>query len=213
MAFTPHFSFFMSMDEVTLCNLALSRLGSRGITTLNDASAEAKACALHYDQVRDELLRLHPWNFARARTTLNKMVPTPSFVFGYAYVYALPDDCLRVMSINEADVWSNPSEEYEIEGRIILTNAETVQLKYVGRITNPDFYDPLFTKVMVVDLASVIAEKVTGNPQMAQALTQEKEQLLLGVAKKIDANESRSRHSTLPNINTSGFIRARFSGQ
>ena len=58
------------MDEVTICNLALARLGDSRIVTFADAKPEAEYCALFYEATRDEVLRAHPWNFATKLVSL-----------------------------------------------------------------------------------------------------------------------------------------------
>jgi len=52
------------MTAVSVCNLALSRIGATAIVTLADATDEGVQCNLHYEQARDSLLRSHPWRFA-----------------------------------------------------------------------------------------------------------------------------------------------------
>jgi len=59
------------MDQVTICNLALARLGDSRIVTIGDAKPEAEYCSLFYNQTRDECLRAHPWNFATKRAALS----------------------------------------------------------------------------------------------------------------------------------------------
>lgn len=58
-------------SDTIICNLALSAIGTRStITSLTEASAEAQTCALHYVNVRNELLRDANWNFARKQINL-----------------------------------------------------------------------------------------------------------------------------------------------
>lgn len=199
------------MDETTIANRALSRLGARPILSMEDNSAEAVACRLAFPAVRDESLRSHRWNFARKRIALSRLATAPEFE--WLYQYELPTDCLRVMEINDSDVWEAPLPSYEIEGRKILTDSESLNLKYIARIEDSNLFDVLFVRMLVLALAADIAEKVTGSAQLAQTLLQEKESLAAGNARKIDANESRSKHSTLPTAQNSAFIRARFQGQ
>jgi hypothetical protein len=199
------------MDETTIANRALARLGARNILAMTDTSAEAVACALAYPSARDELLRSHRWNFARKRIALSRLADAPAFE--YAYQYELPTDCLRLMEINDVDSWDTLPPDYEIEGRKILTNSAALQVKYIARIADTTLYDVLFVRALVLQLAADIAEKVTGSSQLSSQMLQEKESLILGNARKIDANESRAKHSTLPTAQSSSFIRARFSGQ
>jgi len=54
----------MTTTAVSVCNLALGRIGATAIVTLADATAEGVQCNLHYEPTRDALLRSHPWRFA-----------------------------------------------------------------------------------------------------------------------------------------------------
>lgn len=60
----------MAVTEVSICNMALSRIGHTTISALSDANDAARQCNLHYEPSRDGLLRAHPWNFAMKRTRL-----------------------------------------------------------------------------------------------------------------------------------------------
>ncbi|WP_338285174.1 hypothetical protein [Luteolibacter sp. LG18] len=58
------------MTKTEISNLALSRLGARRVVDVDaDTTPEARSCALHFNVVRDDLLRRHHWNFALARKT------------------------------------------------------------------------------------------------------------------------------------------------
>jgi hypothetical protein len=85
----------MATSEVTICNLALGKLGAGSIIALDEESTEARVCRLHYSQTRDEVLRLHRWNFAIRPETLVQSVEAPAF--GWAFQYELPTDRLRVL--------------------------------------------------------------------------------------------------------------------
>ena len=57
-------------SEVQIARLALQHLGDRyDITSLNEASPEAEQVKLVFDNVRDMVLREHPWKFARKYST------------------------------------------------------------------------------------------------------------------------------------------------
>ncbi|MDP2218541.1 MAG: hypothetical protein Q8J68_14785 [Methanolobus sp.] len=56
------------MTVVDICNLSLSRIGSARVE--NIAEKEDVNLPVLYEQVRDELLVLHPWKFALKRTRL-----------------------------------------------------------------------------------------------------------------------------------------------
>ncbi len=59
------------MDQVTVCNRALSVIGTRStIASMTEQSTEAIACNLHFESACRALLRLAPWSFARYQTNL-----------------------------------------------------------------------------------------------------------------------------------------------
>lgn len=145
----------MSMSEVKICNLALRKLGARLIESLKDSSQEAVTCNLLYEQVRDTVLREHPWNFAAARVRLAKLAEVPAF--GYSFQYQLPPDCLHLRQLMD------PQDEFVVEGDRILTNRDAAHAVYTRRITNPVLFDPSFVMALAARLAAEIADDITGS--------------------------------------------------
>lgn len=97
---------------VDIANRALSSIGTRSqIADISEDSNEARSCKLLLEPLRDELLRMAPWNCAMnfanlslicsapgtpenptaGATTWDKGIPPPPW--SYEYVY--PSDCLR----------------------------------------------------------------------------------------------------------------------
>lgn len=65
----------MATTEVSICNIALSRIGHPAMTgttiaLLAGTDEAQRQCTIHYEPSRDALLRSHPWNFATKRTRL-----------------------------------------------------------------------------------------------------------------------------------------------
>src|SRR5262245_30097648 len=103
-------------SEVDVANRALSLLGTRSsVASLTEDSNEARVLSVWIDSVRDELLRLAPWNCAKMWKSLalicaapgtpeNPSQGTPQWQRGvppppWAYEYAYPADCLRPLWI------------------------------------------------------------------------------------------------------------------
>src|SRR5579862_1338571 len=106
-------------DPVTLCNLALSQIGSRAqVTSINpsDGTAAGDACSLLYQPTVDAFARAAHWNCLRFTTgtkagqppapltLLKAAAGTPENVNGstlpvppirWLYEYELPSDCLK----------------------------------------------------------------------------------------------------------------------
>jgi len=88
------------MTEVEICNMALSFLKVPTIDSIDSPSDETETlCALHFDQSRQEILRKHPWNFAKKRTTLYAISTAPPFEYDYKFL--LPSDFIRLRFLGE----------------------------------------------------------------------------------------------------------------
>lgn len=176
--------------------------------SLQDASPEARACNLMYGPTRDQVLRGHRWNFAIKRATLSQLADPPAF--GWAVQYSLPTDCLRVFQLNafEAD---EMRPMWEVEGRNLMTDQDTAEIKYVAQITNASLFDPIFIKALATKLAAEMAKTITGSNSVAGELLTEYERVTGPEARLADAMESRPKRK-LPWVE-SNLVRSRFSGR
>lgn len=124
--------------EVDIVNRALQAIGTRTTVTQaeldNETSNEAIQANLIRDQLRDETLRMAPWDCATAFASLvyitstpgtpeNVAASTPLWVRGqpvppWAYEYQYPVDCLRV-------VYIVPQFQSGFQSGIPITNAVT----------------------------------------------------------------------------------------
>jgi len=146
-------------DAVSICNLALQRVGAKSISSLSEDSTAGRACNRVYEQARDSELRSHPWTFARERVQVAADSTNP--VFGAAKRYALPADCLRILPTNGTN-GTNTQDDFEIYGRFIHTdNASPINLVYIKQITDEETFDSLFVELLIARIAMDIAEAVT----------------------------------------------------
>lgn len=170
-------------SEVGICNRALQKLGASRITALTDDTANARACNVAYEPVRDAELRRHPWSFALARTTLAALAAAPDF--GFSYQFQLPADFLRL----HPDYEYRAETDWQIEGRRLLTNdGDTIYLRYVRRVTDPNQFDALFIEALAAKLAFEICEELTGSQGRADRLVNEYQRTIRD-ARKVNAIE------------------------
>jgi len=111
---------------------------------------------------------------------------------GYTRRYPLPADFLRLMEINGEQV-ENSEEFFEVEGGYILTNAETLAIRYVGTETISTL-GPLLQNAIALRLAAKIALPLLGSVEKAGYMTQLFNKAL-GEARLPDAQESGSREN------------------
>lgn len=155
-------------SEVSIINRALNLLGSRPITARTDATETARVANASFDDIRDELLREHPWNFATKRVSLAVSATAPTWEFDNAY--PLPSDYLRIVDLNnDSDLpWR---VENTADGRVIATDLATpLKIAYTARIEDPDLWDEGFRRALIAKCAAEWAERLTGSTDRAQQL-------------------------------------------
>ena len=123
--------------------------------------AEYQACIRASGSVRDKLLELYPWVFARKSAQLQ---PSGEIITGWDYAYDLPEDCLTVLTV--LTECGNPTD-YEIAGRRIFANAEAVTIRYTAKITEYSKWPSTFVEAYVYLLAS---EVLTATIPLGEAL-------------------------------------------
>ncbi len=175
----------MASSKVDICNLALIRLGADTISSLEDENTRARLCNTLYEPLRRRRLRAHPWRFAIARAELAEDAETPEF--GFAHQFPLPTGCLRVISIED------DSLPYQIEGRMLLTDASEVSIKYIRDINVADDFseqdfDDVFVGVLALDIAVELARHLTQSESVIEEIKQERSELLRD-ARSFDAQE------------------------
>ena len=151
-------------SETEIASNALTKLGAQPITDINDPSQQrAVLCKAYYYNTRDAVLRAYPWNCAIDRKALALSIDTP--LYGYSYKFQLPVDpyCLRVLEV-EDDI------EHKIEGRFLLANESSVNIKFIKRVTDTGLFDSLLQEAIECRLAAELAYPVTGTPTLIQAM-------------------------------------------
>jgi len=151
-------------SETEIASNALTKLGAQPITDIDDPAAQrAVLCKAYYYNTRDAVLRAYPWNCAIVRMALALSGDTP--VYGYSYKFQLPVDpyCLRLLEV-EDDI------EHKIEGRFLLANESSVNIKFIKRVTDTGLFDSLLQEAIECRLAAELAYPVTGTPTLIQAM-------------------------------------------
>lgn len=181
---------------VSICNLALTNLGKDTINALTEASAQARACNLFYEQTRDALLQVYPWRFAGKTQSLAEVTNDKPGAWGYAY--RRPGDCLKVRWVRQeystTDYQPTKQEEiltpHEIEGENIYCNLTPAFLRYTFRIDDPTKYPPLFVDAlswaMTVRLAMPLTKDIKQRNDAFKLA-----QMARGEAETADASEER----------------------
>ena len=158
--------------DTDICNVALRRIGASRIVSLTDGSTSANVANDIYEEVRDDLLRSHPWNFATKRVKLAQSATAPTFEFDHAYPY--PSDWLRTISVHDNDA-GHGTVLYRSEligtQHAIITSSDDVWLRYVSRVTDPNLMAPDFRKAFELALARDMAIALTSSNQLHESMS------------------------------------------
>lgn len=173
----------MSMATgVSICSNALLMLGAKTINDFDEPVDRAKIAANLYPTVRDDLLRTHPWNCTIKRVLLAPDATPPAF--GYDNQFELPADFLRVMEVGQAGY----QIDYLVEGRHILANAVSVELRYVYLNPVENTWDANLVALMTLAMAAAMAYAITQSAAVRDSLKQELE-MAKKVASAVDGQE------------------------
>ncbi|GAG18533.1 unnamed protein product, partial [marine sediment metagenome] len=181
----------MAESNTKICNQALGRIGSTRINDFSDASeksTQAIQCRLHYEQTRDALIRSYPWRFALARATLVQDTETPDFEWSFQYL--LPNDFMLMKSIYEGRFSSNNFRNYALEGKLLLTDETTMEIRYVKKVTDPTQFDPLFVELFTLTLADKFIGPLAGGDARIQKKIDDALDKLMPAVRALDGQET-----------------------
>lgn len=154
-------------SETSIANQALVFLGAKRITSLSDNSKNANVLDDIFDEVRDQLLAKHNWNFATKREELARSADEPAF--GFQYKYTLPADWIRSTSVH-ADEAGNSELRHKEEAGFIHASSENVFLRYVYRAEDTNLMSPPFRRAFSAALARDAAIAITDSRTMFESM-------------------------------------------
>lgn len=151
----------MATSAVQIANLALTRIGQKPITSLDDTNNAAILVKTQYDDMRRAVLRTLPWKFAQRDAELAALDGvTPR---KYAYAYQLPPKALYVVETSmDDDGYGGTGEPWDVQGRTIVTDAGSpIEITYIEDVTDVTQFDALFVDAFAERLAAEIVYGIT----------------------------------------------------
>lgn len=172
----------MAYSEVGICNLALTRIGVKRIAALSGTDPTSQDCNAIWEYVRDEVLGVRDWKFAKTRAALAKNATTP--LYTWLYAYTLPTLFLRLARGTNNDPNYYPDTVDEIyypfviealpDGTLCLfTNYDNkraagvigtgddtdynLYINYIVKETNPTRYSANFINALAWRIATELA--------------------------------------------------------
>lgn len=100
---------------VDIYNMALSHLGAARVLSPTESSKQASYCNVYFDASRRQVLEDAPWSFATGRRTLSLL---DAEYPGWDYVYQIPTNTIRVLSLDSSSQLSGGGQAYRYESMV-----------------------------------------------------------------------------------------------
>lgn len=160
-------------SKTDICNMALQHLGNFGSVNNidNPATDKEKVFSLWYDNTLKTLLKSTMPNFALKRDILAAAVVPVKF--GYKNAYPLPNDCLKLLGIDDID--RKLEYRYTVEGGFIYTDddfPDGMPIRYVAFIQDVNSMSPEFIDTFAIQLAHNAALPITQDINKKQLMAQ-----------------------------------------
>ncbi len=181
-------------SKTDIVNGAAIKLGVQRLSTLADPSELARVADAVFDRVARAELRKNAWSFSLTSTSLGRLSDPTGGQFKAAF--ALPTDLVRLVQFNDdwivygmSPVTDGLSQPYLIEGRTLLTNDETVRIRYVKDMSgDTGSWDAGFVEAFTCRLAVEMAPTLTKDKQRTRD-AQEDYRMALAEAKRTNGIE------------------------
>lgn len=200
----------MAAISIAVCNVALAEVRASAIADIDDDSAEANACAIHYPDALQVLLESHEWGFARKRVTLASLANDRSGEWVYAY--SVPPDMAVAGTLvypQQTPIsgvyypwpydWPRPPfwmSDFVLDGGVIYTNLEGAIFEYTGRDIEESRMPAMFKRALALELASRLAITLLNDRTMKGDLIQQAEAAKRrAMAEDLNRNPRRDRPS------------------
>jgi len=153
--------------DIEVAQKAMVLIGLEPLASFTDQTDEALVANTIFEDVVEDCLAQHNWNFATGQKTLSRLTAVP--VDRWDSAYALPTSP-SVVQVQTVTIDDQP-QQYDIYERYVYLNAEaseTVVLNYIFR-PETQYWPPAFTMWTIFRLASVLALAVTRKADIAKS--------------------------------------------
>lgn len=159
--------------KLSIFNGALMALGERRLTDTGEDSEPARELAVVYDQVVEECLSVGSWNFAVETIMADAdtgVVPE----FGYAEVFAKPDDWLRTVAVSQDPYFNRPLLHYIDDVNYWSADSTPIYIRYVSHDTGIGLeltrWTAHFSRYVELELAARVGLRLTQNASLVEAV-------------------------------------------
>jgi hypothetical protein len=182
----------MAYSILGIVNLALGKIGAKEITAFDNTTPNGKAAGLVWEYIRDEVLEVRDWRFAKTRALMGTGTEVDDTEeYGFDYAYQMPSDFLRLPKRTVNSFRDDPpvypqGYDYKIEVVTITdtgppettsdvlclltdydNSTEDMFITYIKKQTDPTMYSAAFINALAFRLAAELALKLSGTGSLA----------------------------------------------
>lgn len=172
----------MAISKTELINKSLTLVGANPITSITDDTNNARIVNRVYEISLRSILSECKWNFSTKRALL--ALSTTAMAWYYtdeAYVYARPNDVVRIFGTNDDDaMWRE-------EGDFIISDTSGLGVIYSCYLDDPDKYPASFIEAFVDKLAGDIAYMILNSTTKAESMYEKYQKVSLPNARAENA--------------------------
>ena len=172
-------------DQISISNMALTRLGMQRIVSLDQTEIEAQLCKLYLEPTLKELLSMNDWSFALKRAVLT--IDGGDNLTPYTYKYILPQDFIHAIKLLDED-YNDTDYEWMVEGKYLYSDTTPGTLKYVSLVSDYGILPQPFVEALYLRLATKIGVKLTQDQGLMAMLYQEYAAAIQGALGMSNAN-------------------------
>ena len=144
--------------DISMSSNALLLIGHGTISSFTEGGSGAEVASNLYATTYENLLCLHRWRFASAKSQLSQLTATP--LNEWTYAYSLPSGYLVAIKVY-------PDVEFEIYENKLYADANEVALDYTFK-PDESRLPAYFIKLMEYNLAAQFAVPVTANRSLGE---------------------------------------------
>lgn len=166
-----------SVDDLTIINDALARIGGPPVFALDEESSLVRQVLAVYEVRRDALLGMWTWEFAKLTRKLSAVPKTTGNGYnaqhkwgnGYAYAFALPGDRIGTPRkvLDCPTMPDRPLRQFAIEGGRLYANVEDVWATFTVR-AHPQIWSPMFRLAVTTLIAADLCVPVSHDVDLAR---------------------------------------------
>ena len=168
----------MATSKEAIVSSAYVQMGESPISSFTENTTAALIASNIYPSVFDNVLALHPWNFATRSLLLSRLSETPTDE-NYEYGFQLPSDVSRIVTVSAGQ------GDYTINGDVLLSNEDSLILEYIYTVTEKDL-PGWYVKLLEYSFASEAAIAIAKSKSLSEFYTDKAARHLIE-CRRIDA--------------------------